>query len=410
MSIARKCPRPLVCSRIKRHILQGGLLIVVSLIAAGPARATNYDDGGTHTISGPDTDVVISNGTTVNITPGAIVTPALQYDPIGGDAVVVSNGVLVITGGSMTGGDSRIGGDGVRGYGSFDISGGTLQGGHGSSFRAGAGAELAGQITISGGNFYGGNGDFAFGALGGDGLSIGSSTPAIATISGGTFLAGGGAGPVAFDLHATGMITVNISGGNFLGAHTGFADNSVGNLSGGSSSARMESYNQAVLHVTNGQFSGGFGLHDSSVVDASGGALGGFEVHDMAVANLDGATISGDSFLYDSSITNLRGGYLYAPEGFMMYQSSVLNVFGTGLTLQDLGPSFIPGAVMWELQGTLQDGSPIDAFLFRFGSDTVVNLHQVPEPSTVVLAFLALIGLCVFAWQRRSAERALRYT
>jgi hypothetical protein len=150
----------------------------------GPAYATEYNDGGTHTISGPDTDVVITNGTTVNIVPGASITPALQYDPFGGNAVDVSSGSLNVTGGSMTGGSSKFGGAGLSaGRGYFDISGGTFQGGSGAGNVppigngrdiAGAGASFGAwnTLSISGGNFFGGVGWAMNGTFGGDGVHI----------------------------------------------------------------------------------------------------------------------------------------------------------------------------------------------------------------------------------------------
>ena len=61
-----------------------GFILTGLLATVGKAHATTYNDGGTHTISGPDLDVVILNGTTVNIIAGASVmtfTPFL--DPRG---------------------------------------------------------------------------------------------------------------------------------------------------------------------------------------------------------------------------------------------------------------------------------------------------------------------------------------
>ena len=126
----------------------GAFLFCVLISFGGRlARATIYNDGGTHTISGADTDVVISNGTTVNIVPGATVMPAFVYDPFGGNAIV-SSGSLNVTGGSVTGGDAKFGGSGlVANGGYYDISGGTFQGG--SSGGLTSGGEMGGAGAIS---------------------------------------------------------------------------------------------------------------------------------------------------------------------------------------------------------------------------------------------------------------------
>ena len=51
----------------------GALLVCLLAFAGGrPSHATIYNDGGTHTISGPDSDVSIGSGTTVNIVTGAL--------------------------------------------------------------------------------------------------------------------------------------------------------------------------------------------------------------------------------------------------------------------------------------------------------------------------------------------------
>jgi hypothetical protein len=81
----------------------------------------------------------------------------------------------------------------------------------------------------------------------------------------------------------------------------------------------------------------------------------------------------------------------------------VLNVFGTGLALELVnGPLFD----YWLLHGTLQDGTPIaePAIILRF-DNSVVNLHEIPEPSGVVLAGLGFAGIVV--WRRRRTRPVL---
>lgn len=353
---------------------------------AGPTYATNYNDGGTHTISGPDTDVVITNGTTVNIVPGASITPALQYDPFGGHAVVVSASSLNVTGGSMTGGSSHVGGDGVAGAGNFDISGGTFQGGDGSSVRAGAGAELGGQISISGGNFYGGAGDTVFGALGGDGLVISSSAPNAASISGGTFTGQPTSNTDGYDLHVTGTATVDITGGNFNYGHSAFANDAIGNISGGNFNW-IQSYDNAALHVTNGQFHF-FSPYNSSVVQFSGGSSNRFELHDDSIVSMSAGNLMFGASLDGNSTLNVTGGNLVPFDPWFMAGTSVLNVYGTGLMLEFVDP-------YWLLSGKLQDGTTLlPTTIFR-NDNSVINLHEIPEPPSFALALCGVVSLAV---------------
>jgi hypothetical protein len=364
------------CARINSSWI-AQILALTSLLAAmltGPAAlATDYSDGGTHTVSTPDSGIVVSNGSTVNVVPGATLT-GINSDPFGQNAITVldSASVLNVTSGTMTGGDgSHSGGSGLTAFdGHFTISGGTFIGGSSSgvdiNHPGGNGASLSFQsLSVSGGSFTGG---FGFDSEGGDGLRIDSVSPNTALISGGTFTNGGG-----FNLHVTGPTTANISGGNFLGFHSGFMDNSIGNLSGGTFSSQTEGHNQAVLNVTNGQFNS-------------------FSMHDDTVLNVSGGTFSSSFSLFDNAVMNLTGGQILPslPERFILGQNSVLNIYGTGLSLTHLFGTF------WDLQGTLQDGTPLPTpAAVLLNDNAVVHLHTVPEPAGIMLAIFALAGFAV---------------
>ena len=91
-------------------------LIGLLILAAGqPAQATTYSDGGTHTVSGADSNDVVSNGTTVNVVPGATVT-GMNMDPGGFNGITVSGSTsaLNVSGGSITGGNGSHGGGDAR--------------------------------------------------------------------------------------------------------------------------------------------------------------------------------------------------------------------------------------------------------------------------------------------------------
>lgn len=389
--------------RLCRWIGGGTCIFFRASSVPAPAGATVYNDGGSHTISGPDTDVVVTNATTVNVVPGAAIVGG-PSEPFGSTAVSVFDAILNVTGGSMTGSSAHNGGLGLLGSGGqFDITGGTFQGGDGSSLGAGAGARFDdwSTLSISGGNFYGGQGDGLFGSPGGDGLSIHAATPLSATISGGTFRGNPTSNSDGYDLRVTGMATVDISGGNFLYGHSTLADQAVGNLSGGDFNW-MQAYNQAAFHMTDGYVQT-LGLYDSAVADVSGGDVFSIEMHNDAVANVSGGQLSGTSVLNDDSIVNLTGGTLLgAPEDFVMFQNSVLNVFGMGLSLEFVEE--VPGFPYWLLHGTLQNGTPIaEPTIILRRDSSVVNLYEIPEPSGFLLAVcgcLGLAGACARRWPK----------
>ena len=102
--------------------------------------------------------------------------------------------------------------------------------------------------------------------------------------------------------------------------------------------------------------------------------------------------------MFDNSVMNLTGGQLPpfpAPPTFHLEGSSVLNVYGAGLSLTSLGGPY------WELQGTLQDGTPIPSNTEIWAFGAAVNLYQVPEPSAILLAALAFVGAATWRWRLR---------
>jgi hypothetical protein len=403
-------------------IVVRGLVLAVVVAANLPAYATTYNDGGVHTISGADSDVVISNGTTVNVVPGATVS-GTSIDPVASSAITVADvsSFLNVTGGSITGGNaSHHGGSGLSASGGhFDISGGSFVGGFGSGMfineTGGNGAAFDFQsqpsLSITGGSFTGGAG-----FVGGDGLRLSSTTTSgPAFVSGGTFTGGqtnnfAGGGSPGYDLHAIGPVIVNVSGGEFTG-NMSFAvlgDSSIINVSGGQFDNRVDLINQGVVNVSGGQFNNGgrLNLHDNSVANVSGGTISRIALMNSSIANVNGGQLTDQFTLVDTSVMNLTGGHIlptFLPPTptFAMAQSSVLNVFGTDLALQNVGGSF------WNLQGTLQDGTPIPANTkVKLLDNAVVNLHQISEPASITLAALILLGLTCWSWRRRAAARA----
>jgi len=375
-------------------------LLFALLAPARPVLATSYTDGGTHTISGADTDVTINNGTTVNVVPGATVT-GLSIDPSGHNAITVvdSASALNVSGGSITGGSgSHFGANGLlANNGSFSISGGTFAGGSSSGTTAsepgGDGARFDNyqSLSVSGGSFTGGSG---FAGTEGYGVLIdGGGAPAV--ISSGTFSGAGGS------LHLAGTANVNITGGQYDALM--FSENSsVANVSNGSAFySRWEFHENSVINVSGGQLHGtSLYLYDDSQALISNGQIGQINLQNSSIANISGGQLTDEISLMDTSVLNLTVGqtHFFIPS-FYLAGSSVLNVFGTGLSLVNEGGN------LYGLSGTLEDGTTLaDGTSVEIFDNAIVNLKQTPEPSTTTLAGLACLCLGGWVWRRRAAR------
>ncbi|MBX7165078.1 MAG: hypothetical protein K1X74_01895 [Pirellulales bacterium] len=333
------------------------------------------------------------------VTGAAITAP--DVDPFAPNAMSLTGptSVLNVSGGTIAGGSgSYAGGSGlVADGGQISISGGNFIGGDSSGFFAyrygGFGADIYSftSLHVSGGNFSGG-----IGWPGGDGMRIGlygaSNT---AYISGGNFYPGNS--PYGY-VFGNGLSIYNtqhavITGGGFYGGwnptnRSGFglhAANSSVDANGGYAGATLLEAG-AVLHV-NGAAIGPLAMFDNAIATIKSGYVDWPDFHDSAVVNMKGGYMTGGGFIADNAVVNVRGGHfgrLDSPSD--LTQNAVLNVYGMGLSFEnDL------------LQGTLQDGTPVEAWLRVYDSATI-HLFEVPEPSGFVLALAGLLGL---AWFRR---------
>ena len=209
-----------------------GIVVVLSMapLAAESRGQTVYNDGGTHTINGPSGPIEVLNGSTVNLDSQALVTGGFATSPLGyiasvfGDAssTINLNGGQVMarqTSGSPSG---NLSGAGIITSGLFTATGGTVEGGVGSSGQIGGwGLNSTGSLQISGGAFIGGDGTY-----GGTAVAVGGVNNSV-TISGGTFQGGNGTniggGGAALTLGlVAGMGEAQITGGDFLAGTGGY--------------------------------------------------------------------------------------------------------------------------------------------------------------------------------------------
>jgi hypothetical protein len=329
-----RSPNPLFKTRSKPMTRNWsvGSVFAAAVLASMPAGATVYNDGGTHTISGPDTDVVIGLGTTVNVAPGASVTGSAEV-VFGVPATpgVSNQGTLNVTGGSITGGPADgSAAPGVAGSGHFSFSGGAIYGGvsSGAIFPHSGSASAAvlngyQSLTISGGDFYGGN----LGDSPGHGAEI-YATAATATISSGNFYGGSNLLGVADALRIQGapgvLPSAVISGGTFQNGALRLVDATVDFIDfQGNAASLIELESNSVADVSGGNFlNASFALWDTSALNVSGGDVYSCTLNDDAILHASGGELFAAVTLNGNSTMNLSGGQLSAvPEDFVMFQT-----------------------------------------------------------------------------------------
>jgi hypothetical protein len=265
------------------HAIQGGLAIV-----AGPNTAVNMLGGQVvGSSSGIQTFGVFSAF-------GGLVQGAdASADFLGGGIAthVFSGGGVLIGGGTFQGGDST-GRNGVGGEALFvdssdsvTISGGVFRGGSVSAagFIPGMAANLsAAKISISGGMFQEGS-QAPGGGVVTDGLGAVRIVSDNFSISGGTFLGGGGGGTVRADVGLTVYGSGTISGGTFTGGPLG---------SGNTESLRVGGVPGSDLVVTGGLFTGPINL---ALIDTASASFVGTDLNfDRHTGLLSGKLLNGD--------------------------------------------------------------------------------------------------------------------
>jgi hypothetical protein len=380
------------------------LTVYALLCAVGRlSQATVYNDGGTHTISVPDSSVAISNGTTVNIVTGATITAPISGTPFGLTAVSVgdASSTLHVSGGAIVGGEAdKVDGPGVSAGGHLDFSGGDIYGGisfatSSPAFGSGPALNVSGfqSLSISGGNFHGGNEGNP-----GEGAIIGPSS-ATALISGGNFYGGVSSDPLSFGAADALLISAGsaaISGGLF---QTGPGHPSPGipagslhliaatvTVTGGNFQSYLELEQGSVANLMAGQGIGGVEVRDSSIVNMMGGNFPFFDTFGNGIVNMSGGSVWGGAVSSGNSIVNLSGGHYGFLADTYLSENSILNVYGTNLTYQN-----------GILQGTLQDGTSIDTNVRVFDS-AVVNLITVPEPPSLALVLAGCAAIIAFGF------------
>ena len=189
-------------------------------------------------------------------------------------------------------------------------------------------------------------------------------------ITGGIF---GGSGTGS--LHLAGSTIADISGVQFTSnslSEGSSVANVSGNVNGPSNSTQLWNFEgTSILNLSSGILASQLNLYDHSEANITGGQWSCAGFNDNSVVNFSGGQAHTEITMADNSIFNLSGGTFYpfiTPPNFYLMDSSVLNVYGTGLSLTYLGPA-LGGGSEYQLSGTLASGTPLP-------SDLEVAIHN----------------------------------
>jgi hypothetical protein len=290
------------------------------------------------------------------------------------------NSVVTVSGGSH-------GGIGTSASGTMILNGGTVttSGGAIGCYVTGGSLTVNAGVTV--------NSNFAVSVAGG-----------AATLNGGTF---GVAGPppsvnaYGVNVGTTGSLTVN---GGLIRSGVSTNSGTASLIRGGEVRGGLNADLGGVLNVTGGTILGSVisaaanGSPGTSLISVSGGAFSG-----------------GDFQLFTAGTARVSGG-AFADATFALLGSGSLDFFGAGLALTGIGagsytnPNTYYGASnytgqFFRLTGTLADGTAIDRPVFRAdgatGTARINNTVTVPEPGTLALAALPLLGIAAGRARRK---------
>ena len=252
-----------------------------------------------------------------------------------------------------------------------------------------------------------------------------AQTPAITANIGGTVR--------TTNLNVSNTATLNLSASARVISTLTVGDSATVNISTGARVNSLIARNTSAVSVTGGDFDLGIEAYDNSRLTIAGAAIssGGITVRN----NSEVAIISGDNRIYSwdnavmnvlggnirvhnsylNSVTNLRGGTFTVSKFLGVFHDSVVNVYGTNLSMSfaGTGSSTNGDYRIFALAGTLEDGTSLAGVsLYDYsdggyevgnaanpnGAASPINFNPgviaVPEPTALVhLTVGAIAGL-----------------
>ncbi|TVS08576.1 MAG: hypothetical protein EA423_01130 [Phycisphaerales bacterium] len=161
----------------------------------------------------------------------------------------------------------------------------------------------------------------------------------------------------------------------------------------------LDATNQTMTHFNGGSIRWIFLWHQAAL-EMLGGSNEELYVNNRSTADIRGGSV-GEVFTYSSSVVDIRGGDIGA---MRLHGSSTINIYGMeDLELRPLVP--LLNYIRYKLVGTLQDGSPIDAWVWLDGSsgaspelNLIIQVIPLPGPAGMGLAGLG--ALCAVRRRR----------
>jgi hypothetical protein len=186
----------------------------------------------------------------------------------------------------------------------------------------------------------------------------------------------------------------HITQDTLIDAGNTYADSGVGLYDAGQGSPTVElveggavGYSAALFDRSHLIMSGGYIGHVMSIVDDATFTMSGGVVGDRTPPNVD--YYSGVE-LHDRSTMNLRGGRLDFALVSVFNQSAV-HVYGSELALLGGNPGEF--GQTFHVTGLYEDGHPIRLTVETFGPQASLILHNVPEPTSLLVVPPAILML-----------------
>jgi hypothetical protein len=175
------------------------------------------------------------------------------------------------------------------------------------------------------------------------------------------------------------------------------------NLSGGNVGGNLVAAGSGIVNMFGGHVAGRALVDQNSTLNYFGGTIDGeiFQPPPPPEGGDDGS--AGASIVSELLNAGSASGGLDPLSGKIIASNgSIVNIYGTGLATLLVDPNFVDPETgnifsVYELTGTLADGSPLAGQLMflQNDTDTTINLlpPPVPEPTTIVLALLGAAGV-----------------
>ena len=267
-------------------------------------------------------------------------------------------------------------------------------------------------------------------------LSGTATITSLGTTATGTYQYYSGVTPIPLDpaqtnyvnLRVYGPSTLNLNGGTVQSYLDAYDTSMVSVSSGGGPALRLTTHDASTAILTGGSFSD-LTSQDTSNLYISGGNGYNISTRDTSTAQISGGSfndlesgesttvdVTGGSFRAvrngDSATVNITGGSFST--FFTTQDTSTINLFGTSLSLMPLDdsqkfhPELFGSAPQFRVQGTLQDGEPLNVYYVQQGGQLLLH-DPVPEASSVVSFSLLLslgLGVLVISARRKAQNSA----